>query len=367
MKNIDYITFNDVYSGIYQSQVIDVVEHLNTDLDQDVRLVAFVPLRLWNAQRKLIKSKLKKAKVYPIPGGLKDWARAKKILKIITKSTNAICRGPLAFSVAHGQYEKCVYDGRAAVSAEVKEYNVTGNDLLDKVLITEELNAVKKADFRIAVSQKLVEFWVDNLKVPIPINSYSVIPCTISSLAKIEPSSNDIIENVKLVYAGGTGAWQSFDTVTELLDKALRVQSNLEVLFLSKPHKSIEALIQKFPDRVKCKWVAHHEVFGLLQSCDYGILIRDQKITNKVASPVKFAEYLNAGLKVLISEGLGDFTAFTKVNQAGVVVKHELPILEKVSAIEKIKMQNLSKSHFTKSSDAVREGYLRLIQSLNPL
>mgnify|MGYP000005627279 CR=1 FL=1 len=364
MKSIDYITFNDVYNGIYQSQVIDVVEHLNTDLGQEVRLVAFVPLRLWIPQRKLIKAKLKGAKVYPIPGGIKDWARAKKILKFISKRTHAICRGPLAFSVAHRQYDKCVYDGRAAVSAEVREYNVTGSKLLDQVLIAEELNAVKKADFRIAVSQKLVEFWEDNLKVPIPINSFSVIPCTISSLAKIETSSNDRKETVKLVYAGGTGAWQSFDTVTELLDKALHVQSDLEVLFLSKPHKSIEALIQKFPNRVKCKWVGHNEVFGLLQSCDYGILIRDQKITNKVASPVKFAEYLNAGLKVLISEELGDFTDFTKTNHAGIVVTNELPILEKVSADEKIKMQNLSKSHFTKSSDEVREGYLKLIQSL---
>ena len=366
MKNIDYITFNDVYNGIYQSQVIDVVEHLRIELDQEVRLVAFVPLRLWFSQRKLIKSKLKGTKVYPIPGGLKDWARAKKLLKIITKSTNAICRGPLAFSVAHGLYKKCVYDGRAAVSAEVKEYNVTGSDFLDQALITEELNAVKNADFKIAVSQKLVEFWEGNLKISVPINSYSVIPCTISSLANIEERKNDKTDAVKLVYAGGTGAWQSFDTVTELLDKALDIQDNLEVLFLSKPHKSIEELIQKFPNRVKCKWVGHHEVFEQLQSCDYGILIRDKKITNKVASPVKFAEYLNAGLKVLISEELGDFTAFTEINQAGVVIKGDLPYLEKVDADEKIKMQNLSKSYFTKSSKTVKEGYLKLIQSLNP-
>ncbi len=41
-----------------------------------------------------------------------------------------------------------------------------------------------------------------------------------------------------------------------------------------------------------------------LAAADYGLLLRDGSVVNRVASPVKFAEYLAAGVPVMISESL---------------------------------------------------------------
>ncbi len=64
--------------------------------------------------------------------------------------------------------------------------------------------------------------------------------------------------------------------------------------------------------------------------CDYGLLLREKSITNKVASPVKFAEYLYAGLRVLISPEIGDYSEMVSYYNLGHVVNSakELTSLE---------------------------------------
>ena len=67
-------------------------------------------------------------------------------------------------------------------------------------------------------------------------------------------------------------------------------------------------------------WVPHSEVFEVLAACDHGLLLREPTVTNRVAAPTKFAEYLAAGRDVLISPGLGDYTAFVEHEECGQVV-----------------------------------------------
>ena len=94
------------------------------------------------------------------------------------------------------------------------------------------------------------------------------------------------------------------------------------------------------------------EVFDYLCIADYGWLVREQSITNRVASPVKFAEYLISGLKILISENLGDYTAFCYENQCGVIIKDELssPTLNKLSYSEKLVIHQIALKNFTKEN-----------------
>lgn len=363
MKQIHYITYNDTYSGIYQSQVIDVVNFLNENFDVTVSLIAFVPIRLWRAQKQLIKSKLPSAKVYPILGSLSEVKRTGLFLSLIKNKDIAICRGPLAFVFAQDYYTKVVYDGRAAVEAEVIEYNVTGSKALDVLLIDAEKIAIKTADYFISVSSKLISFWEEKLGNKIPTEKYSIIPCTLTSQ---QDKESQIItsKNIRVVYSGGTGAWQSFEKVVHLLDDLMSKQLNVEALFLTKENEFLSQLIEKYPNRCERKWLDHSEVFNELSSCDYGILLREDKITNRVASPVKFAEYLNAGLKVLISPNIGDFSDFTKENDCGILVEDDLPILEKVTDKEKIQVKELCEQYFLKSSQLVFNSFSQLLRAI---
>lgn len=360
MKQIHYITYNDTYSGIYQSQVIDVVSHLNAQFDVSVNLIAFIPIKLWRAQKEIIKSKLPKAKVFPILGALDKINRTSFFFNLISNKDTAICRGPLAFVLANDNYKKTIYDGRAAVAAEVTEYNVTGSSKLDELFIKSENTAINTADYFISVSKKLVKYWEGKLRKSIPLEKYSIIPCTLTS-QKIEAVDHVVSDKIRVVYSGGTGAWQSFEKVVNLLDELMAKQLNIEVLFLTKENKSLDELAQKYPDRCERQWLDHSEVYKTLSNCDYGILLREDKVTNRVASPVKFAEYLNAGLKVLISPNIGDFSEFTLEHNCGVIVGNEISNLGKPSWDDKLRAKELCKEYYLKSSKNNKEGYEKLL------
>jgi len=358
-----YITFNDTPSGIYQSQVIDVVTYLSDLGDAEVKLIAFLPYLNFKENKKKIKMQLPSAVVFPIFAGITRWRMLKPLLKLITKKEEvAICRGPIATELALGSFRKVVYDGRAAVKAEVEQFNVTRNKQLGVDFIKAEKNAVLQSDYRIAVSNKLVDYW--GKEFGYQVDKHIVIPCTLTSKSSGELLMNRNDDSIKLVFSGGIGAWQSIDFVANLCRKAMKENAIINVLFLTQENSIIQKLIHEFPERCERKWLKHEEVYGVLSNCDYGILIRKQNLTNKVASPVKFAEYLNAGLKVLVSENLGDFTEFVKENDCGVMVNDSIPYLYSVTKEDRNRSLGLAQRHFSKESKEVTQMYLSLLKNI---
>jgi hypothetical protein len=359
-----FITFNDQPSGIYQSQVIDVVAHLSKMSKTPVTLVSFLPMQNFRVNKNHIKSQWTQSIIIPMFFGISRWKTHRALLKFLTKSSDsAICRGPLATALSLGYYSKVVYDGRAAVKAEVVEYDVTGgNKKLGNDFIEAEKKSVLQSDFRIAVSKKLVEYWGKEYNYSN--DCYVVIPCTLSEKVETTIKHSEEIDIVKVVYSGSTSGWQSFDKVVLLLEDLIQRQSNLHVLFLTTANDAINKLIYKYPEKISAKFVPHKDVSKELSYCDYGILIRDEKTTNKVASPVKFAEYLNAGLQVLISPHIGDFSEFVINNNCGKVIQNKLPVLEKVNYNQRIASKNLVNSFLSKDSSVNTVNYNRVINFL---
>ncbi len=66
-----YLTFNEGVSGIFHSQVIDVVRFLNKQTR--VRLFSFISLRGFFQTRKKIKSEIPDAVVLPMFPTMKLW------------------------------------------------------------------------------------------------------------------------------------------------------------------------------------------------------------------------------------------------------------------------------------------------------
>ena len=136
----------------------------------------------------------------------------------------------------------------------------------------------------------------------------------------------------------------------------------MRILYLSKKEANNTRMAERFPGRVAIRWVSAEEVPVYLAACDYGILVRENTVTNQVAAPTKFAEYLHSGLKVLISEHIGDYTAFVQEHNCGVVVPLEPIAPEPVSRSDKQRMRDLAEGHFTK--DVFKPQYSRLIDAL---
>ncbi|MDP2385470.1 MAG: hypothetical protein Q8M29_03805 [Bacteroidota bacterium] len=274
--------------------------------------------------------------------------------------------------------KKVVMDGRSAMAAEIGEYDVFPVDYLRKNVSTFESFAVNNSDYRMAVSQKLIEYWREHYNYTG--NDHVVIPCTLdrkhfandnfvlsetSLQLKVEMGISDT--DIVLGYSGSTAPWQSFELLEKILVPLMDRDERIKVMFLSKTNKDNEQLRSKYKDRVIIKWVEHGEVLDHLACCDYGILLREQSDTNKVASPTKFAEYLYAGLPVLISENLGDFSEYVKTNDCGSVVYMNEPdwsFLKKNGIEVKKKCFEYAKRDFLKTSNDNTEAYKKLVEVL---
>lgn len=387
-----YVTVLDQFHpGIYSSQVIDVCDYLNNHFKARIRIVAFLSIReIYNSDaRKKLKELSPSAIVLPAFPGIKNFKLNSFLLLLVCLFTGervAICRNAFATTTAlkvrkWGLLKRVVMDGRSALYAEMKEYDVFPVDYLRTNIKSIEQEAVNEADYRMAVSEKLINYWQKHYNYAS--NKHVVIPCTldgkhfsqenfllVAEALQIKKEMGLKPDDVILVYAGSTAPWQSFALLEELLTPILDHQPNFKILFLSKNNEDNQRLKKKYPHQVMIKWVEHKDILAHLQCGDYGLLLREQSDTNFVASPVKFAEYLYSGLKVLISPNLGDFTQFIQDNNCGFVVNQKIgdPLfIKKVTLEEKRRCFELSQKYFRKNAAVNNNSYKQLLEGIDKL
>ncbi len=372
-NNITYFTFNDQPGGVYNSQVIEVVNYLNTvDQSTKVKLLAFVSHRNFKASREKIKTLNPKALVLPSIAPLKHWHLNKWLLKFVkwfSPTSKIICRGPLATCLALDTYKtsQIIYDGRGAVVAEQNEYGVYDHSGIEKKLRAIEKKAVLQSHFRIAVTKKLVEYWQKEFDYSS--HNHVIVPCTVS---EIQPGNKvpDFIhsflqenqEKTIFTFAGGNGKWQGIDFIFGFLEDQFMKNNSSIGLLLCPENRDLKAFQHKFPNRVLLTTVLPEQVHSTISLCDYGLLLRQSSVTNRVASPVKVAEYLQAGLKVIISPEIGDYSELIVQLDCGFIYKKEdTGNYKKPSIQEKQNSQKVAKLHFTKNSSLITKAYKEIV------
>jgi glycosyltransferase involved in cell wall biosynthesis len=371
-----YLTYADQPSGVYSSQVIDVCNFLNESHNAQIRLVSFISLHNFSHNRQKIKREMPSAIVLPMLPRMTSFGFNTLMLFFVLLFLNqrsVIARNVLAARIALRLRSflklKVCFDGRGAIAAEWNEYQVVPLQEWKNSIHTWEKLVVLNVDFRIAVSEELVKYW--NERYGYSENKHVVIPCTLNTSFRPEILKQKEIENARkkmkfdaddiiLVYSGSTAGWQSFDLLQGFLQKIINNNKNIKVLFLSEKDKNVDQLKAEFPDKIFQTFVKHSEVSGILKSCDIGILIREKSVTNQVASPTKFAEYLSAGLPVIISEGIGDYTSFVKQNDCGWVLDESPLQMNRLNISERNRLLQLVNDHFTKKSH--NASYTNLIQ-----
>lgn len=361
-----YLTYNDLPSGIFTSQVIDVVKFISKEFNQEIKLVSFISIRNFFKNRKTIKQHHSDAIILPMFPGVHRWKNNILILKILLffiNPTKIIARSVIACQLAlksKNKNTKIVYDGRGAISAEWHEYKVVNHPKLINTIYNLEKEVVLHSDYRIAVSNALLMYWKNEFGLLS--NNSVVIPCTINkAFENIEISNETIIESRKklgltkddlvFIYSGSLAGWQSFDLLYNFIKPIMQNVQNAKLVFLSDKDDNIIRLEQEFPKKVICKKVKPNEVPQYLLAGDYGLLIRENSITNQVASPVKFAEYLACGLKVIISNNIGDYSDLINKNSfLGYLSKYSNVDFTPVSINKKINIKEFAIQYFTKQA-----------------
>jgi len=372
---IAYLTLGDKCSGIFSGQVVDVCNLLSEQSGEKVKLISFVSLREYRKEKIKIKDVYQNSIVLPMFPKLKNWRYNIILLFLFTRSkkyNSIICRNSIPANLGlilkkKSIVKKVILDGRGAEYEQYVEYDMLSDKELEKKLRQLESIAVNDVDFRIAVSEKLVNYW--NYAFNYLGKEHIVIPCTLNrnhekrplntfSRASVGFENNDII----LVYCGTVSGWQSFGKMFRFMKSQLIQNQHIKVLLLTKETDEVKSLIKEFPARVICKWCSDNDVIPMMSLGDYGLVIRGNTITNEVASPVKFAEYLYAGLKVIISEKIGDYNLFVKENKCGIVDTEIKESLNKLDEQDKSIERKLAKENFSKNENIIKSKYETLLK-----
>ncbi len=384
---IYYLTYNEPFSGIFNSQVIDVVKHLRAEHQQDIRLISFVPIGFKMTYYKELSAKLRKAEpnciiipTVPVQYGWKfNWLILCLVL-LFHKRGSIFSREIFASYLAlkcrsFGIVKKVCHDGRGCNLGQMLEYAVYSNNTKNQIENIERY-VINQANIRLAVSNNLVTYWENHFSYRS--NQHVVIPCTISE-KNINHYFNEknildkrkefgfLESDVVLVFSGSNFGWQSFDLIKRFCEFQLLNDERVKIVFLSKEDDVIKELINKYKDRIHCKWLPFDKVLDFLVTCDYGILLRLSNDTNNVASPTKFGEYLASGLPVIVSENL-EFSKFVSLNNCGILVNNEsLKTIQfnRITFQEKERIIDIAKHYFLKSSKVNQESYNQIISNLN--
>lgn len=366
-----YLTYNDPPSGIYNSQVIDVVNYMNHLEPKKVTLVALISLRKFIANKQKIKARCHNALVIPMFPKAAYWRLNFYSLALILLFRNErtiMARGPFATNLAlklkrYGFCKKVIFDARGAYDAELNEYDIVQNAVVKQEIKALEQAAIEQSDFKLAVSGALLHYWQEHYRYAK--TNHVVIPCTLSHdftaffpteeqlaerRAALSYSKNDIL----FIYSGSSAGWQSFALVDEMMCHYLE-KPNVKLIVLSDHFDPSFKVMQQFKEKVTVQFVEPAKVKDYLYMADFGILYREQSITNKVASPVKFAEYLNCGLKVMISKNLGDYSDFSNFED----LNFDPETMANVPYSEKLRIHELSMACYTK--ERFKEQYLALL------
>ncbi|MCA6365224.1 MAG: hypothetical protein IM638_19485 [Bacteroidetes bacterium] len=362
-----FLTFNDAPSGIYAGQVIDVCRYVNAHTPAKLRLVAFLSVRGFWAGRRKIKAQLPDALVLPMVPKAKNWKLNGFTFNLVCRFTRAkacMARGPFATALAlrareKGILQNVIFDGRGAYIAELTEYNVIPDEAVKHEIASVERRCVLESNRQLAVSKALVDYWHETFGYNG--NTHRVIPCTLNSNTLFTPVSDEAVRQARqklgipanatvVVYSGSVAGWQSLDDFGARMLPLMQQHENLHLLLLVKSLPEHFAPLAQHAARIHRHWLAPEEVGTALAAADLGWMLREDSVTNRVASPVKFAEYLAAGLHVIISSNLGDTTAFVLQHGCGIVCNGEnIPAPQPLSLAQRQKAQQLAQTYFLKT------------------
>jgi glycosyltransferase involved in cell wall biosynthesis len=221
---------------------------------------------------------------------------------------------------------RIVYDFRGAVPAEVRYTSPNWRGRLKAGLfhILERL-IVGRASMMSAVTRELA----DHVEAVHGKRPQTVIPCCV-----VPPEATRVVEGVRtalgfkpedcvLVYAGGMNAWQQFDHVVAMMRELAVREGHFKLLVLTSEKAAAGAMLgPALPENTyRVLSLPQHEVTGYMRAGDAGVLFREDLPFNQVAFPIKFAEYLSAGLPVIVTPGAKAIARLVEEHGLGLVTR----------------------------------------------
>jgi glycosyltransferase involved in cell wall biosynthesis len=306
---------------------------------------------------------------YPFYNAIAKTHLAKAFKKAqINKSTLFHSRGWSSASLVYKSLKKAgvsnpkiLLDIRGALKEEVLDFQKTNwlKKKMKSVNINKVISAVKNYAYISAVSATLKDYVLSN--VGKMAGEVFINPCLagksfIYSIEQREKLRNilGIKENEKLLVfsSGGESLWQNNQELLKIASKGFKVL-NLSKVDVDHPN-------------VITKYVKYEEVSGYMSAADVAIIFREKNIVNKVASPVKFSEYLCSGLPIISNKNVDIIKKCIENTGYGLIINSmddiTLEAVDKLCAISRNKISEYGRKHF--GIESVAESYLKIYNEM---
>lgn len=229
---------------------------------------------------------------------------------------------------------RVVADVHGATTAEyLYEREVAEYDDFARELESQERRMMCESSWLIFVSEAMRQFYQSHFNLSL--TRSSIIPCaTESDFAPDAARRNQLRrehgleDRLVVCYVGACESYQLPGEMCRLF-QSLRAEFPQAFFLVFSHHR--ETFLKHFAEHgitsehSRVMSVKHDEIFDLLQMADLGLLLRDQSIVNRVASPTKFAEYCLCGVPVLAADGIGDVSTLIAQYKLGLIVTPEAP------------------------------------------
>lgn len=172
--------------------------------------------------------------------------------------------------------------------------------MIEKILFS-------RVNICVAVTNKMVQhFKMKYYESNCEYITYAILPNHLEVINLEEIKSNETIE---IIYSGNLQLWQNIDLMLEAIKKNQSEKIKFTILtgdpesFKNKMNeKEIES------GNIVVKSVKPEELKQYYQKSNYGFVLRDDILVNRVACPTKIIEYLAYGIiPIVLSEKIGDF------------------------------------------------------------
>lgn len=208
-----------------------------------------------------------------------------------------------------------------------------------------DLFAMKKAKAILYVSQYMREYYEKLGNCSFSDKSY-LMPCFNEEYDKTAFDAKDYSKKV-FTYVGSLDLWQCFEQTADIYK---RIEDKLQDCFFKvltfDEKKGKRILEEKGVKNYSVKRVPKEEVKQELLEANYGFIIREDSIVNRVATPTKFSSYLSSGVIPIFSKCLTDFT------QESSKMKYALPLDEDIDVTslldfvnQEVKKEEISKEY----------------------
>jgi hypothetical protein len=208
-----------------------------------------------------------------------------------------------------------------------------------------DLFAMKKAKAILYVSQYMRDYYEKLGKCSFTNKSY-LMPCFNEVYDRVVFDSKDYTKKV-FTYVGSLDLWQCFEQTVDIYK---RIEDKLQDCYFKvltfDEEKGKRILEEKGVKNFSVKRVPKEEVKKELLEANYGFIIREDSIVNRVATPTKFSSYLSSGVIPIFSKCLTDFT------QESSKMKYALPLDEDINVTslldfvkQEVKKEEISKEY----------------------